>query len=333
MDDRHFFSTLSVAGQRLLGQLAHLPAPFDRPTAAAAAGTAFAPLDTDELITALILQGALNTVGVDPIRGNLHTILTDAARNHDPAAAGRVTARYLDYTVACAYAASTVITPHRGGLARTARHCDIAPFDLDGSTERAMDWLLGALPDLDAALDLAERHGEHQAGNCEATVQILGELLPRYDLTRPDDSRQHMLALVLLGSTHCRLGTPAIAIRHLTQALELHKKPLDKDPLNHGRARLYLGEAYAMYGEHAGAMTELAQAHLLFADARAPLWSAHTLDYQSRAASRAGRKDAALAFLQRALAAYERLGELAHLERLESRLAELRAAARGSGPA
>ncbi|MFJ4679206.1 tetratricopeptide repeat protein [Kitasatospora sp. NPDC088783] len=434
-----FHNELSPTGRLLLARLSYLPAatslPFNERTAAAIATdpdadpqdeNTITPTDVNLLLEDLANADALDRAG-DPLHG-LYTIpsdLLDLARAHDRAAAPQAVARYFDYTVASAYAASDAITPHRGGLARTARHHPaIATFDPAGSTTRAMDHLLAALPTLDAALDLADEHGEHQAatnlvyamfpvlhrhahreraaavyrrglahaeawgdptairsmaltlgtflravpgatdeairlteramdlalaagdhravlhhrrslaacryhaGDCEAAAQILGELLPQYDLSRPDDSRQHMLALILLGSTHSRLDNPAVAIRHLTKALHLHQGPLEMDPLNHGRARLYLGEAHGMNGDHAGAMTELARAQPLFVDAGAPLWSAHTFEYQSNAAAHAGRKDAALDFLQRAGAAYERLEELAHLARLEAQLAELRATER-----
>ncbi|MEV7122180.1 tetratricopeptide repeat protein [Kitasatospora griseola] len=421
MNDEHFFSELPASGQRLLGHLAHLPAPFDGSTADAAAGTAFSPLDTDRLINELTLQGALEVVGVDPERGRLYTILTDAARTHDPAAAGRVVARYLDYTVACAHAASTVLTPHRTGLDYTARHGSVPPFDPEGSTDRATAWLLATLPALSAALDAAEHHGEHQAGtnlvycyfpalhrtrpraegaavfrrglalaeawgnpqailsmhatlatflrnvpggtdeaichntiamelataagdhraairhrrsiaachnaaeNHEAAVKALDELLPQYDLTTPEDRRDHMLALILLGSSHSSLGNYPVAIRHLTQCLDTHETLLrDEDPLNQGRARAYLGQAYGLNGQYTASLVELDRAGLLFRDLGVPLWIAHTLEMLGSAAGRAGHTDAEQDYLTRAHAAYGRLGALADMERVAPHLTERR---------
>ncbi|MFJ9446408.1 NB-ARC domain-containing protein [Kitasatospora sp. NPDC101235] len=137
------------------------------------------------------------------------------------------------------------------------------------------------------------------------------------------DRRGTGLAEILLGSAAARQGNTDLALPLLQQALTDLESLTPPDPLNVARARVFLGEAQSLAGQHDPANWTISIAVQEFAHLGHRHWSAHAIEYLGQAAERAGQTKAAVNWYTASQDQYRNLGATRDEERLHNRLLAL----------
>ncbi|MGW3228701.1 hypothetical protein [Kitasatospora sp. NPDC001095] len=138
-----------------------------------------------------------------------------------------------------------------------------------------------------------------------------------------DDRRGTGLAKILLGSAAARQGNTDFGVPLLWQAIVDLGSLTPPDPLNMARAKVFLGEAQSLAGEHGLAVATISEARREFTDLGHDHWTAYATEFLGQAAERSGLPDTARDWYTASLRQYENLGSTRDTERLRSRITAL----------
>ncbi|MFF2545072.1 NB-ARC domain-containing protein [Kitasatospora sp. NPDC058063] len=138
-----------------------------------------------------------------------------------------------------------------------------------------------------------------------------------------DDRRGAGLAEILLGSAAARQSNTELALPLLQQALTDLESLTPPDPLNVARAKVFLGEAQSLAGQHDLATTTITEALRAFADLGHRHWTAHATEYLGQAAERTGQTESAADWYSSSQDQYRNLGATRDVKRLHDRLLAL----------
>ncbi|MFJ6382756.1 NB-ARC domain-containing protein [Kitasatospora sp. NPDC092039] len=138
-----------------------------------------------------------------------------------------------------------------------------------------------------------------------------------------DDRRGAGLAEVLLGSAAARQGNTDLGIPLLRQALADLESLTPPDPLNVARAKVFLGEAQSLAGEHELAATTINIAVQEFVHLGHRHWAAYGIEFLGEAAERGNLLAVAASWYATSQEQYRNLGSSRDVERLQSRLLAL----------
>ncbi|MFD5434730.1 NB-ARC domain-containing protein [Kitasatospora sp. NPDC127067] len=131
------------------------------------------------------------------------------------------------------------------------------------------------------------------------------------------------LAEILLGSAAARQGNTDLGIPLLQQALADLESLTPPDPLNVARAKVFLGEAQSLAGQHDLAAGTINNALQEFAQLGHRHWTAHATEYLGQAAERTGLIESAVDWYSSSQDQYQNLGATRDVERLHNRLLAL----------
>ncbi|MFJ7275502.1 NB-ARC domain-containing protein [Kitasatospora sp. NPDC098663] len=137
------------------------------------------------------------------------------------------------------------------------------------------------------------------------------------------DRRGAGLAEILLGSAAARQGNTDLGIPLLQQALADLESLTPPDPLNAARAKVFLGEAQSLAGQHDPANWTINIAVQEFAHLGHRHWTAHAIEYLGQAAERGGLPEVAASWYSASQDQYRNLGSSRDVERLHNRLLAL----------
>ncbi|WP_369184537.1 tetratricopeptide repeat protein [Streptomyces sp. Y1] len=146
------------------------------------------------------------------------------------------------------------------------------------------------------ALALAtDDHDPHGIAQCTAGIGATLYDAERYaaaepELTRAielyadlDDRRGADLAKILLGSAAARQGNTDFGVPLLWQAIVDLGSLAPPDPLNMARAKVFLGEAQSLAGEHGLAVATISEARREFTDLGHDHWTAYATEFLGQA--------------------------------------------------
>ncbi|MFJ7907015.1 NB-ARC domain-containing protein [Kitasatospora sp. NPDC096204] len=138
-----------------------------------------------------------------------------------------------------------------------------------------------------------------------------------------DDRRGAGLAEILLGSAATRQGNTDLGIPLLQQAIADLESLTPPDPLNVARAKVYLGEAQSLAGEHDVAAGTINIAVQEFVRLGHRHWAAYGIEFLGEAAERGSLPALAASWYAASQDQYRNLGSSRDVERLQSRLLAL----------
>ncbi|MFJ7279850.1 NB-ARC domain-containing protein [Kitasatospora sp. NPDC098663] len=138
-----------------------------------------------------------------------------------------------------------------------------------------------------------------------------------------DDRRGAGLAEILLGSAAARQGNTDLGIPLLQQAVADLESLTPPDPLNVARAKVFLGEAQSLAGEHDVAAGTINTAVQKFVRLGHRHWAAYGIEFLGQAAERGNLPALAASWYAASQDQYRNLGSSRDVERLQSRLLAL----------
>ncbi|MFJ5121343.1 tetratricopeptide repeat protein [Kitasatospora sp. NPDC088548] len=138
-----------------------------------------------------------------------------------------------------------------------------------------------------------------------------------------DDRRGVGLAEILLGSAAARQGNTDLGIPLLQQAVADLESLTPPDPLNVARAKVFLGEAQSLAGEHDVAAGTINTAVQEFVRLGHRHWAAYGIEFLGQAAERGNLPALAASWYAASQDQYRNLGSSRDVERLQSRLLAL----------